>query len=123
MKLTEAPLDLRIPEWHVYLNRTRDGSLYAGIATDVARRFAEHQTGAGRCARYLRGRAPLRLVFKKRLGNRSLALKAERRIKRLPKHKKEQIVRSNPSRGALIARLGISRNNGICCAGRSAGRE
>ena len=94
-------------EWHLYLIRTGDGSLYAGIATDVARRFAEHQTGGGRCARYLRGRAPLRLVFKRRLGNRSLALKAERRIKSLPKYKKEQIVQSNPSRGALIARLAI----------------
>jgi len=111
MKLTEAPLDLRIPEWHVYLIRTRDGSLYAGIATDVARRFAEHQTGAGRCARYLRGRAPLRLVFKKRLGNRSLALKAERRIRRILKEEKEHIVRSKPSTGELIVGLGIWTGN------------
>jgi putative endonuclease len=101
-----------MPEWHLYLIRTGDGSLYTGIATDVARRFAEHQSGGVRCARYLRGRAPLQLVFKRRLGSRSLALKAERRIKGLPKARKEQIVRSNPSRGRLIALLGVRAGNG-----------
>jgi putative endonuclease len=99
-------------EWHLYLIRTRDGSLYTGIATDVARRFAEHRSDGGRCARYLRGRAPLRLVFKRRLGTRSLALKAERRIKKLPRHQKEKIVRCNPNRRELIARLGIQTGNG-----------
>ncbi len=101
-----------MPEWHLYLIRTGDGSLYTGIATDVARRFAEHQADGGRCARYLRGRAPLQLVFKRRLRSRRLALKAERRIKRLPKHQKEQIVRSNPSRGKLIVQLGIQTGKG-----------
>ncbi|UCG53795.1 MAG: GIY-YIG nuclease family protein [Candidatus Latescibacterota bacterium] len=94
-----------MPAWHLYLVRTRNGNLYTGIATDVSRRFAEHQANGGRCARYLRGRTPLRLVFKKRIGSRSLALKAEWRIKRLKKHQKEQIVRSNPSRAKLIKQL------------------
>jgi putative endonuclease len=39
------------PEWHPYLIRTRDGSLYTGIAADVARRFAEHQAEDGTGAR------------------------------------------------------------------------
>jgi putative endonuclease len=94
-------------DWHLYLIRTRDGNLYAGITTDVARRFSEHKAGSGRYARYLRGRGPLQLVFKRQLGSRSLALKAERRIRRFPKQQKEQIVRSNPSRGRLIAPLVI----------------
>jgi len=100
-----------MPEWHLYLIRTGDGSLYTGIATDVARRFAEHQSGGGRCARYLHGRGPLKLVFKRWLGSRNIALKAERRMKKLPKHEKEQIVRSNPSRRELIARLAIQIGN------------
>ena len=94
-------------EWHIYLIRTGDGSLYAGVTTDVARRFSEHRADGGRCARYLRGKAPLQLVFKKRLGSRSLALKAESRIRKLPKHRKEQIVRSNPSRRKLVEQLFI----------------
>jgi len=70
--------------------RCRDGKLYTGIATNVDRRFAEHQSGKG--AKYLRGRVPLKLAFKKRIGSRSLALKVERLIKRLPKNKKERVV-------------------------------
>ena len=83
--------------WSVYLIRCRDRSLYTGIATDVARRFSEHQRSGGRGAKYLSGRGPLRLVFQLPVGSRNLALKLEHRIKRLPKAKKERLVR----RGAL----------------------
>jgi len=64
--------------------------LYTGIATDVERRFAEHEAGQG--AKYLRGKGRLKLKKKKRIGTHSLALKIERRVKRLPKHKKERLV-------------------------------
>jgi putative endonuclease len=77
-------------QWHVYMVRCRDGSLYTGIATDIVRRFAEHQSGKG--AKYLRGRSPLKMVYKKKIGLRSLALKIERIIKRMPKEKKEGVV-------------------------------
>ncbi len=83
-------MPLKKPEWSIYMVRCRDGSLYTGIATDVARRFADHQSGKG--AKYLRGRGPLELAFKKRIGSRSLALKIERLIKRLPKDKKEELI-------------------------------
>ena len=42
--------------WHLYLLRCRDGSLYAGITTDVERRFREHTQGRG--ARYTRSHPP-----------------------------------------------------------------
>ena len=32
--------------WFVYIIRCADGSLYCGIATDVVRRFGEHEEGA-----------------------------------------------------------------------------
>jgi putative endonuclease len=79
-----------MPGWYVYMVRCRGGNLYTGIATDVERRFAEHQANKG--AKYLRGKGRLKLVFKKRIGTHSLALKIERRVKSLPKHKKEQLV-------------------------------
>lgn len=79
--------------WHLYMIRCRDNSLYTGIATDVARRFAEHQAGKG--AKYLRGRCPLELVYQQRIGQRGAALTAERRVKKLPRHKKEALVQSN----------------------------
>jgi putative endonuclease len=81
-----------IDNWYVYIIRCHDGSLYTGIATDVERRFAEHQSNVG--AKYLRGRGPLKLVFKQRIGQRSRALKVEQGIKRLPKKKKEALIKS-----------------------------
>ena len=83
----------RRQRWSVYLIRCQDQSLYTGIATDVARRFAEHQQSGGRGAKYLAGRGPLRLVFKQPVGSKSLALRIEHRIKRLPKAKKERLIR------------------------------
>ena len=35
-------------DWHLYLVRCHDGSLYTGITTNVARRFAEHQPAGER---------------------------------------------------------------------------
>jgi len=80
----------------LYLLRCADGSLYTGIATDVARRLREH-ADARRGARYLRGRAPYQLVFACEVGDRSAASRIEHCIKRLGKAEKEQLV-SKPAR-------------------------
>jgi putative endonuclease len=93
-------------EWHVYIVRTADGSLYTGVATDVERRLEEHRTG-GRGARYLRGRGPLELVLDREIGPRGLALKLERRIKALDKEDKEALVQAGPGRARLLARFGL----------------
>lgn len=71
--------------------RCRHNSLYTGIATDVTRRVQEHRDGA-LGARYLRGRTPLKLVGQWTVGDRSTALRVERRIKRLGKAAKEQLL-------------------------------
>jgi putative endonuclease len=83
---------MTVPDWHIYLIRCRDGSLYTGITTDVDRRFAEHQGHGDTGAKYLRGRGPLVLVFQKKLGSRSLALGVESRIKKLSKAGKETLI-------------------------------
>jgi len=69
--------------WWVYMLRCGDGSLYTGIATDVDRRFTEHESQGPKAAKYLRGRLPLEIVFRKEIGTRSEASKEELRIKRL----------------------------------------
>jgi putative endonuclease len=81
-----------MPDWSLYLVRCRDGSLYTGIATDVERRLAEHRQSHGPGSKYLRGRGPLELVFHKEIGNRSLALRLENKVKKLPRAKKEDLV-------------------------------
>ncbi len=92
--------------WSVYLLRTRDGSLYTGIAMDVEKRFAEHVAGS-RGAKALRGRGPLELVYRTEVGERGLTQGLEHRIKRLVKADKEQLVRSAPTAGELLDRFGL----------------
>lgn len=93
--------------WHLYLIRTRYGALYAGIATDVARRMAQHEQSRRSGAKYLRAKAPLALVYQARFGSRSLALRAEHSLKKLPKKEKEKIVAAAPSGPELLSLLGI----------------
>ena len=90
-------------DWHLYLIRTAEDSLYAGITTDVGRRLAEHSEGGARGARALRGRGPLEVAYEVWIGDRGLALRAERRIKGLSKHRKEEIVAARPDREGLLA--------------------
>ncbi len=47
-------------QWYLYLLECTGGSIYTGITTDVARRFAQHQAGKG--AKYTRSRMPLRVL-------------------------------------------------------------
>jgi putative endonuclease len=93
-------------DWYLYLVRCRAGNLYTGITTDVARRFAEHQKNNGTGAKYLQGRRPLMLVFQKRLGGRSLALRVESRVKNLSKARKEELIRDNTRIDEMIKQVG-----------------
>jgi putative endonuclease len=89
--------------WSVYLVRCRNGSLYTGIATDVARRFAEHQNEKGKAAKYLRGKGPLQLVFERTIGDRQLALSVERRIKKLSKARKETLIERHDAIDRIVS--------------------
>jgi len=93
-------------DWHLYLIRCRDGSLYTGITTDVARRFAEHQENNDAGAKYLRGRGPLTLVLEKNLGSRSLALRVENKVKKLSKARKEELIRTKEYIEVIINQVG-----------------
>ncbi len=80
------------PCWYLYVVATVDGCFYAGITTDVRRRWAEHVAQGNRTAKYLRAHKPLRLVFQQAIGPRSLAMKVEYRFKRLSRPAKQAIV-------------------------------
>ena len=82
-----------MPDWYLYLIRCRDSTLYTGISTDVDRRLAQHQGEGNAGSRYLKGRGPLSLVFQEKLGSKSLALKVERRVKRMSKARKEKLIK------------------------------
>jgi len=80
----------KITDWFLYMVRCKNGHIYTGISTDVERRFAEHQAGKG--AKYLRGKGPLKLVYQKKIGSRSEALKAEISMKKMSKSDKEKTI-------------------------------
>jgi len=93
-------------QWSVYIVRCGDGALYTGIATDVRRRFSEHPQSNGRGAKYLRGKRPLQLVFARVIGSKGLALRVERRIKKLPKVQKEELIDQEEKVNEIVELVG-----------------
>ena len=73
-----------------YILRCGDGSLYTGIAKDLAQRLERHRLG--KASKYTRSRRPLVLVWKRRLMTWSRALKEELRIKGLTRAQKEELL-------------------------------
>lgn len=104
--------------WLVYLMRCADGSLYTGVATDVARRLKQHN--AGTASRYTRSRRPVELVYYEAQPSRSAALRREAAIKALDRPAKLALVRwrtNLAAGGRRIARLEDLPNVGPSVAG------
>lgn len=80
--------------WTVYIVRCVDGSLYTGIAKDVARRIEEHNTDNLLAANYTRARRPVALAYQELAATRSAAGKREYQIKQLSRTEKEALVLS-----------------------------
>ena len=72
--------------WWLYLLVCRDGRTYAGIATDVAGRFAAHSRGKG--AKFTRSNPPVRVLAAQVFASKSEALKAEAALKKLDRTKR-----------------------------------
>jgi len=82
----------RISPWTVYIVHCADGSLYTGIAKDVARRVEEHNSNNLLAASYARSRRPVVLVYQELAATRSAALKREHQIKQMSRREKETLV-------------------------------
>ncbi|HEX3911748.1 MAG TPA: GIY-YIG nuclease family protein [Solirubrobacteraceae bacterium] len=78
----------------VYMLRCRDGSLYTGWSTDVARRLARHE--AGKASRYTASRLPVELVYEAAMEDRSAARREEVRIKALDRRAKLALIANRP---------------------------
>lgn len=76
--------------WFLYLLECSDGSIYTGITVDVARRFAAHCAGSG--ARYTRARPPRCLLAAVPYPWRTLAARAEYRVKQLTAAEKRALL-------------------------------
>jgi putative endonuclease len=78
--------------WQVYIVRCADGTLYTGVAVDVARRIAEHNGTRTNGARYTRARRPVKLVYQEKAANRSAACKREYIIKQMGRREKLALI-------------------------------
>jgi putative endonuclease len=81
-----------VKPWFLYLIECQDGSIYTGIAVDVAARFAAHAAGTG--ARYTRSHPPSQLLASLEFPDRSTASKAEYRVKQLSPAAKRELASS-----------------------------
>ncbi|PTR17563.1 putative endonuclease [Nitrosospira sp. Nsp2] len=79
--------------------RCSDGSLYTGIALDVGRRVAEHNTNDVLAARYTRCRRPVMLVYQEKYDTRSAASKREYEIKQMGKKEKLMLIKAELTSG------------------------
>jgi len=79
-------------QWHVYLLRCADDSLYCGISNDIHGRVQKHNAGRG--AKYTATRTPVHMVWCQPCTGRSEASRREYGIKRMSRRDKEKLVAS-----------------------------
>lgn len=85
-----------MPECYVYILQCADGTLYTGVATDIAARVATHNAGKG--AKYTRGRLPAILVYQETAESRGAALKREHAIKQMRTESKRRLIATRANR-------------------------
>jgi len=78
--------------YYLYILQCADKSLYAGITMDLAKRVNEHNNSK-LGAKYTMTRRPVKIVYSKKFRNRSLASKAEIRIKKLSREEKIELIK------------------------------
>lgn len=75
----------------VYIVRCNDGTLYTGIAKDLAKRISDHNTSKT-WAKYTKSRRPVVLMWFKKVIDRNTASRLELQIKKMWKQKKEEMI-------------------------------
>lgn len=76
----------------VYILKCADDTLYTGYTTDLKKRLKTHNSKLG--AKYTRGRIPVKLVYFELCETKSEALKREKKIKKLKKSEKENMIQN-----------------------------
>ena len=82
-------------EWTFYIVRCSDGSLYCGIALDVAARVKVHNAGQG--ADHTTRHRPVVLAYSEVFPSKSAARRRELQVKNWRAEKKELLVHGFPS--------------------------
>jgi putative endonuclease len=91
-KAVENKSKFREKPYFLYLLLCQGDVIYAGITTDVHRRYQEHCAGKG--AKFTVSRPPQKLLCHALIGSRSQAQSAEYTVKQLKKSRKVAYVQS-----------------------------
>ncbi|MGA2172217.1 MAG: GIY-YIG nuclease family protein [Sedimentisphaerales bacterium] len=82
---------IRKSKYWVYMLRCQDGTYYTGYTKDLENRIALHKSGKG--AKYVKYKLPAELVYAKEYRYYKSALNEEKRIKKLKREQKSELVR------------------------------
>jgi len=88
-KLREGTAPGQHSPWFCYLVVCADGTLYAGITTNLERRVAEHNRGTA--SKYTRARLPVQLVYAEAQPDRGAATRRELQLKALSRDRKQAL--------------------------------
>ena len=79
-------------DWHVYVLRCADGTLYTGVARDLQKRLLQHNGAQAGGPKYTRGRRPVQLLWSDSAIDRSAAQQREAAIKKLSRGEKLRLI-------------------------------
>lgn len=77
-------------KYYTYILLTERNTLYCGYTDDVVKRFKAHIEGKG--AKYTKANKPVKIVWQKEFDNKLEAQQEERRIKKLTRIQKIQLI-------------------------------
>lgn len=79
--------------WHVYIVKCSDESLYTGITKDINRRILEHNTSNKLGSKYVRSKRPVSLVYSETYNSQTDARKREAAIKSWTREYKLKLIK------------------------------
>jgi putative endonuclease len=91
---------IRKGKFYVYIVECIGGTYYTGYTNDLDERIRLHNNGFG--AQYLKGKLPVRLVYAKEYRYYKNALIGERRIKKLTRVQKEELIKIYGKNNAVV---------------------
>ena len=80
--------------YYTYILRCDDNSLYTGITNDINKRIYSHYKKLRDCAKYTRSHQVVKIEKIFMTNEKNLSAKIEFHFKRLPKDKKEQVIKN-----------------------------
>ncbi|OGY43511.1 MAG: hypothetical protein A2731_01680 [Candidatus Buchananbacteria bacterium RIFCSPHIGHO2_01_FULL_39_8] len=80
-----------MPEWHFYIARCKDNSLYTGISSDDSKRIKRHNKGKG--AQWIKQHGQAKIAYTEKYNNYLAARRRELQVKKWSRVKKENLIK------------------------------